>query len=189
MKGTCDLWGRLLDRPGEEVALAAVSAAELLHGIHRARAAQRPKREAFVESILGTVAVLPFDLRAARIHARIWADLASRGRMVGERDLMIAATAVAYGHRVLTSDARSFPRIPGTDVEIWAASDKKKIAIRKVLKEAIGRRCRLSLPSHDRVVVIVQAGSNTVKLRDDSGPSPEILVVAYEDVSRVRRID
>jgi len=63
--------------------------------------------------------VLPFDLISARVHASLWAELLSKGQMVGERDLLIAATALARDHRVVSRDERSFPRIPGLRFERW----------------------------------------------------------------------
>jgi len=98
----------------EQVAISSITAAELLHGVHRARSSgQRARRQAFVEGLLAQVPVIAFDLAVARIHASLWADLAKRGNLVGERDLMIGATAVAKDYVVVTRDDRSFPRIPG----------------------------------------------------------------------------
>jgi predicted nucleic acid-binding protein len=62
--------------------------------------------------------VLPFDLVAARIHARLWADAASKGLSLGAHDLLIAAIALATGCLVATRDRRSFPNIPGLDVAL-----------------------------------------------------------------------
>ncbi|HXN87404.1 MAG TPA: PIN domain-containing protein [Candidatus Binataceae bacterium] len=108
----------LLERdPQEEFALSAIGASELLHGLHRARTeAQRLRREAFLNFALDLMPVLPFDLEVARVHAALWARLARAGSQVGERDLMIAATALARGYRVATLDIRRFPRIPGLKV-------------------------------------------------------------------------
>lgn len=119
-RGKLDFDAVLEKSAEDEVALAAITASELLHGVHRAGTTeQRSRREAFVERILAEFAVLPFDLLAARIHARLWAQLASRGVAVGTHDLMIAATAVAGGHGVATCDERSFRRIPGLAIVMW----------------------------------------------------------------------
>ena len=183
-KGDCDLWGRLEQHPGEDVALAAVSASELLHGVHRAGAAQRAKREAFVEKVLATISVLPFDLTVARIHARLWADLAARGIAVGERDLSIAATAVTAGHRVITRDERSFPKIPGVDVEVWPRTDKEKIAMRHLLQKNLGKRCRLRWRGMIyENMEILEALANTATLHSEEHGN---LTVRYESVSDVR---
>jgi tRNA(fMet)-specific endonuclease VapC len=101
----------------EDVAISAVTASELLHGVHRARTpAQRHRRQAFVEGLMAQLPVLAFDLIVARVHASLWADLAKRGVAVGERDLMIGATAIAKGYAIATRDEWSFPKIPGLQV-------------------------------------------------------------------------
>ena len=69
--------------PDEEVGIAAITASELLHGVHRATPQHRARREAFVEAVLAAFPPLPFDLLAARAHARIWAGLAAAGQDVG----------------------------------------------------------------------------------------------------------
>ena len=69
--------------PDEEVGIAAITASELLHGVHRATPEHRARREAFVEAVLAAFPPLPFDLLAARAHARIWAGLAAAGQDVG----------------------------------------------------------------------------------------------------------
>jgi predicted nucleic acid-binding protein len=102
---------------GEQAAIAAVTASELLHGVHRAKSSHiRTRREIFVESLLSALPIMPFDLLAARIHARVWAQLAARGTIIGPHDLLIGATALANGFDIATRDLRSFPKIPGLRV-------------------------------------------------------------------------
>jgi predicted nucleic acid-binding protein len=102
----------------EDVALSAVTASELLHGLYRAKtAAQRHRRQAFVEGLLAQLPVIPFDLTVARVHASLWADLSERGVAIGERDLMIGATAIARDYGIFTRDERSFPKISG--LKVW----------------------------------------------------------------------
>ena len=107
-----------IDAQGDdEAAMAAVTAAELLHGVHRiAGSARAARAEAFVEGLIALLPVVPFDLAEARAHARLSADLHARGTAVGAHDLLIAATAVANDMRVATCDVRSFPRIQGLDL-------------------------------------------------------------------------
>lgn len=100
--------------PGEATALAAITASELLAGLHRATAsARRRQREAFVEFVLADVLILPFDLAAARTHARLAAELAAAGQAIGPNDLLIAATALTSGYDVLTHNLRHFRWVPG----------------------------------------------------------------------------
>lgn len=119
-RGRLDLESALSARPDEPLAIAAITASELLHGVHRARTeVQRRRREAYVEKLLASLPVLGFDLVAARLHASLHAQLAARGVIVGAHDLLIAATALAAGYKVATHDLRSFARIPGLVVERW----------------------------------------------------------------------
>lgn len=101
----------------EPVALAAITASELLVGVHRADSPQRRLiRAAFVEEVLETVPLLPFDLSVARLHAEIWTHLIAGGQPVGFNDMLIAATALAHGYAVLTHNLRDFDRVPGLEV-------------------------------------------------------------------------
>lgn len=104
----------------EPIAIAAITASELLHGVHRlTTAVARTRAERFVEQLLDSIPVVAFDLDVARVHARLDAELSARGASVGDADLMIAATAVWLDYRVATRDLRSFPRIEGLDIVRW----------------------------------------------------------------------
>lgn len=61
----------------DDIAIAAITASELLQGVLRADRAHRTVRESFVEGILAMLPTIPFSLHVARVHARIWADLAA----------------------------------------------------------------------------------------------------------------
>ena len=105
----------------EAMALSAITAAELLHGVHRAaEPPRRVQRERFVEAILARFPVVEFGLEAARVHARVWAELVARGERIGAHDLLIAATAISLDFQVVTINARDFRQIPGLRLQVWA---------------------------------------------------------------------
>jgi len=105
----------LLESLGEEsVAVAAITASELLHGCHRASdAGVRARRAAFVDALLDALPVLPFGMPEARRHAELWAELARTGTVIGPHDLLMAATALAHGFVLATLNQREFGRVPG----------------------------------------------------------------------------
>ena len=104
----------------EPIAIAAITASELFHGVHRLTGAvARTRTERFVEQLLDAIPVVPFDLDVARVHARLDAELSAKGTAVGDADLMIAATAVWLDYRVATRDLRSFPKIEGLEIIKW----------------------------------------------------------------------
>ena len=105
-RGTFDLRTKLQTRTDEAAAISAITVSELLHGVHRAvPAAVKARREAFVERILGSLMIIPFDEVVARVHSRLWSTLASSGISLGAHDLIIGATALAFGWMVATRDA------------------------------------------------------------------------------------
>jgi predicted nucleic acid-binding protein len=96
------------------MAIAAITASELLVGIHRATSqAHRVRRSAFVEGALAELPVLAFDLDVARVHASLSAGMSASGQVIGSHDLLIAATALANNYDVLTTNVRDFSRVPG----------------------------------------------------------------------------
>ncbi|MPZ64249.1 MAG: PIN domain-containing protein [Pseudonocardiaceae bacterium] len=109
-RGSCSLAEFI--RPDQRYALSVVTAAELLHGVHRASGRREQDRSAFVEGLLAGFGTVPLDLTIARAYARISAELAAAGTPVDANDLWIAATAVARGLEVLALDG-DFDRIPG----------------------------------------------------------------------------
>lgn len=105
----------------EERAISVITVSELLHGVHRAAAANRAQRAAFVEHLLAELHPIPITERVARVHAEVWAELSCRGDLIGAHDLWIAATALAHGLGVVTGNGAEFARIPGLRVLTPAA--------------------------------------------------------------------
>ena len=120
-RGRVDVRERIEGREEEPFFLSVVTASELLRGVHRARdPGTRARRSAFVEGLLGSVPILPIDMATARMHSRIWADLSAGGRLIGPHDLWLAASCLAHGLSLATSNLREFERVPGLEVEEWS---------------------------------------------------------------------
>jgi tRNA(fMet)-specific endonuclease VapC len=116
-RGKFDMAGFLRQFSALQPVIAAITASELLHGVERAHdPARKARRHRHVEQILAALAIEPFDLAQARVHARIWADLETRGRMIGPHDLQIAAAGLALGHEVATLNTQEFQRVTGLKV-------------------------------------------------------------------------
>jgi predicted nucleic acid-binding protein len=102
----------------DELAIASITASELLAGVIRSSpGARRERRRTLVESVIDTISILAFDLQVARVHAELWAQLESTGSRIGEHDLIIAATAISHDLTVLTHNVRHFSRVPGLAVQ------------------------------------------------------------------------
>ena len=101
---------------GDDVAVAAVTVAELKVGVRLAKGRRRNKRERFVEAILDAVSIEPYDLDVADAHADLLAPVRRTGTPRGAHDLIIAATARAQNRQVVSSDQRAFAELPGVSV-------------------------------------------------------------------------
>jgi tRNA(fMet)-specific endonuclease VapC len=105
-----------------EAPISAVSASELLAGVHRASdAAVRARQLAFVEAILSALPTLPFDLEAARLHAELIAQMTKNETIVAH-DALIAATALRHGCAVLSRNGKDFKKLLGVTVVEYAVA-------------------------------------------------------------------
>jgi tRNA(fMet)-specific endonuclease VapC len=100
----------------DDVAIAAVTVAELRLGVRLAKGRRREKRELFVAAILDAISVEIYDLEVADVHADLLAHVRRAGAPRGAHDLMIAATAAARRREVLTLDRGGFADLPGVTV-------------------------------------------------------------------------
>ena len=110
-KGKFDLSNWLASLPDENFEIAAITAAELRHGVERASAIHRASRELYVNTILDTFPIIPYTERTAHEHARIWAELEANGKMIGYYDLIVGATALERGSRLATFNKKHFRQI------------------------------------------------------------------------------
>jgi tRNA(fMet)-specific endonuclease VapC len=115
-RGLFDLPNWLEAQAGNDPAIAAITLAELWHGVERATEAYRPRRTAYLAMITEGLAVLPYTEVTALEHAHVWAELESSGKMIGYYDLIVAATALEHGSAVATFNCRHFQNVRGLKV-------------------------------------------------------------------------
>jgi predicted nucleic acid-binding protein len=98
-----------------EVAISAITMAELAAGPHAARSAdERGRRQDRLQRAEAAFDPLPFDGEAARAYGRVYAAVSATGRKArGARavDLLIAATALAAGLPLFTRNGADFEAI------------------------------------------------------------------------------
>lgn len=100
----------------DELAISAITIAELWYG---AEGSAEPERtRALFQEFITPFDVLPLDRHAAEHHGRLRHRL--RRKPIGERDLLIAAIAVANGLIVATGSVREFGRVPDLVIEEWS---------------------------------------------------------------------
>jgi tRNA(fMet)-specific endonuclease VapC len=107
---------RLLKVPMAQLAISAVTEAELLFGAARKPEAVRLK--VAVQEFLLRVEALPWDSKAARHYADVRATLERDRKPMGNIDMMIAAHALAVEAILVTND-RAFRRLGKLKLEDW----------------------------------------------------------------------
>ena len=101
----------------QEAALSAIGLTELIHGLYRAQTAQiRQRRESFLNELLTDLTVYPYTKETALLAGKIDGEQQSRGVVIPFGDLLIGATALSLGFKVLTVNLRDFQRVPGLTV-------------------------------------------------------------------------
>ena len=99
--------------------LSLITYGELMYGAEKLR--PRPPRAAEqLQEFLDLIEVLPLPVEAGRKYGEIRAFLESKGQVIGNNDLWIAAHAVCANLTVVTNNEREFRRVPDLKVENWA---------------------------------------------------------------------
>jgi predicted nucleic acid-binding protein len=113
------------DELPDEMAISAITLAELSAGPHQVRPnqeqdsyderAERARRLDVLQRAEHEFDPIPFDAEAARIYGRVSAAVIAAGRRPRRRiaDLMIAATAIAQGLPLFTTNPDDFTGLAG----------------------------------------------------------------------------
>ncbi|MEU1970531.1 PIN domain-containing protein [Microbacterium sp. NPDC019599] len=100
----------------DDVAIAAITLAELRHGVLAADAARRPAREKFVEDVEETIEVLPYTKSTAAEHGALLDHVRRTGTPRGAHDLIVAAHARQTGRQIVSLDLKArFSDLPGVE--------------------------------------------------------------------------
>jgi tRNA(fMet)-specific endonuclease VapC len=83
---------------------------------------KKKERQDKIERIQSQLKIYPFDESAALKYAIIRSRLEKEGRVISERDLQIASTAMAHKLVVVTHNVKEFSRIAKLAVEDWAGA-------------------------------------------------------------------
>ncbi len=108
---------KVVSSSASEMAISDISIYELYYGAENYAVPET--RFAVVEDFRKRFPVLPFDTKAARHAGAIRASLQRNGNMIGNLDILIAATALSHNLTLLTGNTREFSRIDGLRIETW----------------------------------------------------------------------
>jgi tRNA(fMet)-specific endonuclease VapC len=103
-------------RPGEAV-LSVITYGELLYGA--AKSEQRVRALERLRELVSLLPALALPETAAEAYGTIRAELESKGEMIENNDLWIAAHALAAGLTLVTNNEKEFRRVRRLKVQNW----------------------------------------------------------------------
>jgi tRNA(fMet)-specific endonuclease VapC len=106
---------RLRELRPQGLALSVISLAELYEGVHYSRDPARSQQA--LDTFLEDVSVIGIDEDICKIFGKERGRLRKQGALIGDFDLLIAATCLHYGLTLLTNNRQHFERVEGVRIE------------------------------------------------------------------------
>jgi len=108
---------RQIEDEGESsICTSIIVASELRYGVAKSGSSELSLR---VDAALSAIEILPFDTPADTEYGKLRAHLATKGKLIGPNDLLIAAHALFLDLTLVTDNAREFKRVKGLSVVNW----------------------------------------------------------------------
>ena len=99
----------------EEAALTAISVFELYAGVEGKRRLDQ------IETFIRDLTILPLDVIEAALAGKIFTQLKSKGHLIGNHDILIAAVCLANGLPLYTKNVIHFSKIK--DIQILTTEE------------------------------------------------------------------
>lgn len=117
LRGHDDLRSHIVTIEPNSIAISAMTLAELQYG---AECSNKPKENhEAINKMAGNLTVIDIGPSITRQFATIKNDLRSKGQLIEDADLLIAATAVAYSLTLVTNNTKHFNRVINLEIENW----------------------------------------------------------------------
>ena len=121
MRKDTALLGILMGCKPSDIVTVPPVVAEIQYGIKRLQKATKKVLllKAERDRLLSVITVLPWLSEASKKFGEIKATLESKGNMIDDFDIAIAAIAISHKCGVLTANLRHFERIRGLETKGW----------------------------------------------------------------------
>ena len=108
---------KILQHKADDIRLPVIVVAELLHGAYHSKRIEGNLRE--TTDFIADFYVVPFDSAEADMYGQIRASLERKGQVIGNNDMLIAATALIRNATLVTNNTSEFSRIDGLKLDDW----------------------------------------------------------------------
>ena len=88
-----------------------------MHGAYHSKRVEENLQDAI--DFVADFEIIPFDRLEADAYGRVLDSLERKGQVIGNNDIMIAATALIRNATLVTNNTREFSRIDGLKLDDW----------------------------------------------------------------------
>ncbi len=104
-------WSFLEAHKDEAMYVSTICIAEIYEGIYREKRETISIKKEFFQDLLRAFEIVYFNTEQAEIAGKIRADLANKGTLIGDLDILIAAAAIVNNATLVTYNPKHFQRI------------------------------------------------------------------------------
>ncbi len=115
LKGSTKTTERINSHKSKGLAISIITLAELYEGVYFSKDPQ--KSEQSLKIFLSEVAILGIDEETSKIFAKERGRLRKEGNIIGDFDILIAATALCNDLILLTNNRKHYERIKDLSIE------------------------------------------------------------------------
>lgn len=115
LNAVAEVTRRLKELEPQGLALSIISAAELWEGVYFSRDQKRSQMA--LEAFLSGVSIVNLDEEVCKRFGHLRGSMRKRGQVMGDFDLLIAATALRHNLTLLTNNRKHFAGIAGLQIQ------------------------------------------------------------------------
>ena len=103
----------------EKIGISSITITELEYGIAKSESAHKEENRIALLGFLLPFKFIDFDQNDAYEYGRIRQDLQSKGKIIGNMDILIGSQAVSRELILVTNNEKEFKRIKNLKIENW----------------------------------------------------------------------
>ena len=115
LNAVAEVTRRLKELEPQGLALSIISAAELWEGVYFSR--DQKRSQVMLGAFLSGVTILNLDEEVCKRFGHLRGSMRKRGQVMGDFDLLIAATALRHNLTLLTNNRKHFAGIAGLQIQ------------------------------------------------------------------------
>ncbi len=101
----------------KSIKFPAIVMAELMHGAYKSKRSAETLKDTI--DFLANFEIIEFGVIEADMYGQIRALLEHKGQIIGNNDMLIAATAITHNATLITNNTQEFSRIDGLKLSDW----------------------------------------------------------------------